>query len=57
MVAHAGSLASAGEIQTFTEDTSGAIHHIGNTDIPMTTSEEFTLSVNVRSKPGQAAPT
>ena len=54
-VAHAGSLASAGEIQAFTEDTSGAIHHIGNTDIPMTTSEEFTLSVNVRSKPGQAA--
>ena len=54
-VGNAGSLASAGEIQTFTEDTSGAIHYIGNTDIPMTTSEEFTLSVKVRSKPGQAA--
>ena len=54
-VANAGSLTSAGEIQTFTEDTSGAIHFIGNTNIPMTTSEEFTLSVKVRSKPGQAA--
>ncbi len=54
-VANAGSLASAGEIQAFTEDTSGAIHYIGNTNIPMTTSEEFTLSVKVRSKPGQAA--
>ena len=52
---NAGSLASAGEIQTFTEDTSGGIHYIGNTNIPMTTSEEFTLSVKMRSKPGQAA--
>jgi hypothetical protein len=54
-VANAGSLANASGIQTFTEDTSGNIHYLGNTNIPMTTSEEFTLSVKARSKPGQAA--
>jgi hypothetical protein len=53
-VANAGSLAS-GAIQTFTEDTSGGVHYLGNSNIPMTTSEEFTLSVKMRSKPGQAA--
>ena len=52
--ANAGSLASAGEIQAFTEDTSGSIHYLANTNIPMSTSEEFTLSVKARSKPGQA---
>jgi hypothetical protein len=54
-VANAGSLANASGIQTFTEDTSGNIHYLGNTNIPMSTPEEFTLSVKVRSKPGQAA--
>ena len=53
-VANAGSLANANGLQTFTEDTSGGPHYLRNTDIPMTTSEEFTLSVKARSKPGQA---
>lgn len=53
-VASSGSLANASGLQTFTEDTSGGVHYLGNTNIPMTTSEEFTLSAKVRSKPGQA---